>query len=373
MIWHSTGAEEVLRELDVDSKKGLPNGVAEMRLEEYGKNVISNPDKPTYLDRFWGQLKGKTVIFLIITALLSFIVSLMYREVNSYSSLLIIAIVLINAAVSAYHLHSCDEALDRMKSISNPSVRVLRDGVVKSVNSSLLVPGDIILLEEGDYVPADARIIDSNEFRCNESSLTGDDIPVEKDADLLLDDITEAENRSNMVFSGTSVAHGSAKAVVVATGLNTENGRTSTILRQSGEKKLPLENELDGIGKIINIAVLVVCLFVFFIGMMQNFNTGNFASTTLKMIVNAIALGVAAIPEGLPAIATVVIAIGVQRIVEDKITVKDSSALELLGKTDVICSDKTGVLTRNKMQLGKIFDGDKITVSRIQFNVRKRY
>ena len=361
MIWHSTGAEEVLRELDVDSKKGLPNGVAEMRLEEYGKNVISNPDKPTYLDRFWGQLKGKTVIFLIITALLSFIVSLMYREVNSYSSLLIIAIVLINAAVSAYHLHSCDEALDRMKSISNPSVRVLRDGVVKSVNSSLLVPGDIILLEEGDYVPADARIIDSNEFRCNESSLTGDDIPVEKDADLLLDDITEAENRSNMVFSGTSVAHGSAKAVVVATGLNTENGRTSTILRQSGEKKLPLENELDGIGKIINIAVLVVCLFVFFIGMMQNFNTGNFASTTLKMIVNAIALGVAAIPEGLPAIATVVIAIGVQRIVEDKITVKDSSALELLGKTDVICSDKTGVLTRNKMQLGKIFDGDKIT------------
>ena len=162
MIWHSTGAAEVLRELDVDDKKGLANGVADMRLEEYGKNVISSLKKSTYAKRFFGQLKSRIVIFLIVTALLSFVVSLMYKEVNSYSPLLIIGIVLINAAVSAYHLYTCDNALDRMKSITNPSVTALREGIIKNIDASLLVPGDIILIETGDYISADARIIESN-------------------------------------------------------------------------------------------------------------------------------------------------------------------------------------------------------------------
>lgn len=361
MIWHSTACEEILRELEVDDKKGLPNGVADMRLEHYGRNVIASVEEPTYFKRFLAQLKSKTVISLIVIALLSFAVSFMYNEEGFFAPLLIIAIVFINAAVSAYHLHNCDNALDSMKSITNPSVTVLRDGIVRTVDSSLLVPGDIILLETGDFISADARIIESNEFRCNESMLTGDEIPVEKSGDEIYEDITPLENRSNMVFSGTSVVHGNAKAVVVATGLNTEIGRTSAILQQTGEKSLPLEGELDGIGKIVNIIILIICLIVFIIGMVLNFNNGNFASTTLKMLMNAVALAVAAIPEGLPAIATIVIAIGIRRIVEDKIIIKDSDALEWLGKTNVICVDKTGVLTRNKMQLSKIFDGDKLT------------
>ena len=361
MIWHSTACNEILRELDVDDKKGLPNGVAEMRLEQNGRNIIASVDKPTYLNRFFSQLKSKTVIALIVIALLSFSVSLMYKEADFFAPLLIVAIVLINAAISAYHLHNCDNALDSMKSITNPSVKVLREGIVRTVDSSLLVPGDIILLETGDFISADARIIESNELRCNESMLTGDEIPVEKSGDEVFEDITAAQNRSNMVFSGTSVVHGNAKAVVVATGLNTEIGRTSAILQQTGEKSLPLEGELDSIGNIVNIIILSICLIVFIIGMVLNFNSGNFASTTLKMLMNAVALAVAAIPEGLPAIATIVIAIGIKRIVEDKIIIKDSDALELLGKTNVICSDKTGVLTRNKMQLCKIFDGDKLT------------
>ena len=361
MIWHSTACNEILRELEVDDKKGLPNGVADMRLEHYGINVIASVEEPTYFKRFLAQLKSKTVISLIVIALLSFAVSFMYNEEGFFAPLLIIAIVFVNAAVSAYHLHNCDNALDSMKSITNPSVTVLRDGIVRTVDSSLLVPGDIILLETGDFISADARIIESNEFRCNESMLTGDEIPVEKSGDEIYEDITPLENRSNMVFSGTSVVHGNAKAVVVATGLNTEIGRTSAILQQTGEKSLPLEGELDGIGKIVNIIILIICLIVFIIGMVMNFNNGNFASTTLKMLMNAVALAVAAIPEGLPAIATIVIAIGIKRIVEDKIIIKDSDALELLGKTNVICVDKTGVLTRNKMQLSKIFDGDKLT------------
>lgn len=361
MIWHSTDRAAVLKELGVDDKKGLPNGVADMRLEKYGKNIISDSGKPTYLKRFLSQLNSKLVLVLIITALLSFIVSLMYNEVNSFSPLLIIGIVIINAAVSAYHLHTCDNALDSMKSATNPTAAVLRDGIVKNINSALLVPGDIILLEEGDYISADARIIESNEFRCNEVSLTGSEIPVEKSGEEIFEEITAACDRSNMVFSGTSVAHGNAKAVVVATGLNTETGHTTAILQQTGEKKLPLEKELDGIGKIVNIAVLIVCVIAFIIGLIQNFSSGNFAAMTLRVLVNSVALAVAAIPEGLPAVATVVVAVGIQRIVQDKIIIKDSDALETLGKTNVICADKTGILTRNKMQLSRIYDGDKMT------------
>lgn len=360
MIWHSATPGEVLHELVVDDKKGLSNGEADLRLEAYGQNVISKIERPTFLQRFFAQFKNKTVIALIITSLVSFAVSLVYDEVNSYSSLLIIAIVAINALISAYHIHSCDNTLDSIKQLTNPSVNVLRDGIVKSLNAALLVPGDIIILDEGDYIPADARIIECNEFRCNESVLNGAEVPIEKNSDMTFEDITTAERRANMVFSGTSVVHGTAKAVVVATGLGTEIGKSETILQQTGEDKLPLQSQLDSIGKIVNTVILIICAIVFFIGIIQNFAAENFAAMTMRMLVNAVALAVAAIPEGLPAITTIVIAIGIHRILQDKITVKDAKAAELLGKSDVICCDKTGVFTRNKMELCRIFDGKKL-------------
>lgn len=361
MIWHSTNAEDVLKELSVDDKKGLANSEAEMRLESYGGNIITKIEKPSYFKRFLLQLSNKLVIVLIVVALISFAVSLMYKEVNSFSPLLIIGIVFINAAVSAYHIHNCDNAIENMKNAANSSVTVLRDGVLRSINSASLVPGDIIMLEEGDYISADARILESNEFRCNEAQITGDEIPVEKNSAAVAEDIAAIEERSNMVFSGSSVVHGSAKAVVVATGLNTELGHTEAIMQQTGEETLPFENELDIVGKFVNAVILIICLIVFIIGMIQNFSSGNFASMTLKVLVNSVALAVAAIPEGLPAIATIVIATGIQRIIADNIKIKDSKALEFIGKTDIICSDKTGILTRNKMVLAKIYDGDKLT------------
>lgn len=361
MIWHSASAQEVLKELDVNYQEGLANGVVDNRLEHYGQNVISNIKKPKFINRFLDQLKSKIIIALIVISLISFVISLVYDSVNAYSSLLIIAIVIINALISAYHIFACDNTLDNIKQITNPTVSVLREGVVKSINAALLVPGDIIVLEEGDYIPADARLIDCNEFRCNESMLTGVEVPVEKQADEVFEDITSIERRSNMVFSGCNVVHGNAKAIVVATGLNTEMGRSSALLQQSGEDKLPLEHQLDVIGKMVNLAILIICLIVFVIGMIQNFSSGNFASMTVSMLMNAVALAVAAIPEGLPAISTIVIAIGIHRILQDKIIVKDASAAELLGKTDVILCDKTGVLTRNKMVLKRIFDGKKMT------------
>ncbi|MEE1055025.1 MAG: cation-translocating P-type ATPase [Acutalibacteraceae bacterium] len=360
MIWHSTTPDEVLAELGVDHKTGLANGVADERLKDYGKNVVTQTERPTFIQRFFSQLKSKVVIILIITALVSFVVSLMYDEVNSYSPLLIIAIVIINALISAYNIYRCDNTLDSIKQYTNPSATVLREGILKSVNAAELVPGDIIILETGDYVPADARIIESNEFRCNEAILTGAEIPVEKEADVVFEDITAITERSNMIFSGCSVVHGTAKAVVVSTGMNTEIGKTSVMLHETGEDKLPLQSQLDNLGRFVNILIFAVCVIVFIIGMIQNFSSGNFAGMTVQMLLNAVALAVAAIPEGLPAITTIVIAIGVHRILQDKIVVKDVSAAELLGKTDVICCDKTGVFTRNKMVLSKIFDGKKL-------------
>ena len=357
MIWHSSDVNSVLNELQVDDKTGLANGIADMRLEKSGENIVSKVEKPSFLFRFLEQLNNTTVIALIIISIASFVISLVYDEVNSYSPLLIIAIVLINALISAYNIFTCDNTLENIKKITNPSVKVMRDGIIKNIPSANLVPGDIILLSEGDYISADARIIEANELRCNEAVLTGVEVPVEKNPDALLEDIDVLEKRTTMVYSGTNVVHGNAKAVVVATGLNTEIGRTSAILQQTSEDKLPLEDNLKSLGKLANTFVLIICVAVFIISMIQNFTSGNFASMTIRTLMNAVALAVAAIPEGLPAITTIVIAIGMHRILKDKIIVKDASAAELLGKTDIICCDKTGVFTRNKMVLSKIYDG----------------
>ena len=360
MIWHGVSATEVLKHYHVDDKKGLSNGESDTKLEEYGLNIISKIEKPSFLSRFFMQLNNRMVIFLIIVAIISFIVSLAYDQSNSYAALLIIAIVIFNALISAYHIHVCCDALDNIKQMNNPSVTVLRDGLLKSVNSALIVPGDIIILQEGDFIPADARIIESNEFRCNEANLTGVEIPVEKNGDLVLDDITVVENRSNMVFNGCSVVHGNAKAIVTATGLYTEIGKTSAIMQQSGGDKLPLQEQLDSIGRITNAVIITICVLVFVIALIQNFSAGNFANMTMKVLLDAVALAVAAIPEGLPTIATVVIALGIHRFIADNVTVKNVSALELLGKTEILCCDKTGILTRNRMTLSKIFDGEKV-------------
>lgn len=360
MIWHSSTANDVLAHFGVNDNNGLTNSESEDRLEIYGQNIISKLEKPSFISRFFSQLNNKMLIALIVIAIISFIVSMVYNLVNGAMPLLIIAIVIINALISAYHMQNCDNAMDKIRSFTNPSVTVLRDGMTKVINAANLVTGDIIILEEGDYIPADARIIDCNEFRCNEANLTGVEIPVDKNGESILEDITLVENRCNMVFCGCSVVHGCAKAIVTATGLNTEIGKSSAILQQIGDEKLPLQNELDVIGKFTNGAIIAICTVIFLISVIQNFNTDKFAAMTIQMLVNAVALAVAAIPEGLPTIATNVIALGIKRILNDGIIVKDISAVEILGKTDVLCCDKTGVLTRNKMVVTKIFDGDKI-------------
>ncbi len=359
MIWHSSEVESVLKQLNVDSNTGLSNGVADERLKIYGRNTTVFNEKDGILKRFLSQLNNKIVYILVVVAIISFIINIIYKQVDFYSPLLIIAIVVANAFISAFHLYKSDQALDSIKSISLPKTTVIRDGIEKQIFSDEVVPGDIIILREGDYITADARIIEDDNFRCNEAYISGETIPVEKRANVTVEDITPITGRINMVFTGCSVAHGYAKAVVTETGIDSEYGKAVTIDEQMGSDTLPIASKLDSTAKIVNIAILIICIITFIIGMVQNFSSEQpFASTTVNMIMNAVALGISAMPESLPAISTIVVALGIQRIISDNIIIKKTKALEVIGKTGVICADKTGILTKNNMALSRIYDGE---------------
>lgn len=357
MIWHNATAEEVLKELSVDHYRGLANGVAEERLAIYGENTVNIIEQKPLWKRFLLQLNNTLTISLIAVSILSYILCLVKNVENAYFALLIIAILLLNAFVSAYVSMKSDKNLSDIQNMTNPTVTVLREGILKTLNAALLVPGDIILLEAGDYIPADARIIECNELRVNEYNLTAIDVPCEKSANVLFDDITPIINRSNMLWAGTSVVHGDAKAVVTETNFDTELGRSNLISLQSCDARLPFQNQLDNMGKIINYVILSVCALIFIISFISNFDTENFANMTVQMLLNSIALAVTAIPEALSAIATIVISTGFARLLKSKIIIKEAAAAEKLGKTDVLCCDKTGVFTHNKMSLSKIYCG----------------
>lgn len=360
MIWHSSTVEEVLKQLKVNADSGLSNGIADERLTIYGKNTTSTNENLSLYKRMLKQLNNKTVFFLVIIAIVSFVLNLIYDNSNFYFPLLMIAIVVINAFISAYHLYKSDLALNSIKIATNPKATVIRDGIEIQVPSDELVPGDIVILRSGDYITADARIISSEGFRCNEATFTAENIPVEKLADITVEDITPVNERKNMVFAGCSVVHGFAKAVVVETGLNSEYGKNIVIEHQTNSEELPISKNLYYSGKIINVVILVLCILVFLISIIQNFHSDSpFASTTVNAITNAVALGVSAMPESLPAICIIVVALGIQRIIGDNIVIKRIKALELIGKTNVICADKTGILTKNNMVLSCIFDGER--------------
>lgn len=360
MIWHSSSKEEVLNHYNVDQAFGLSNGVAEEKQEIYGKNMISGGEKPSIVKRFFGEFT-KTSIVLVILSLVYFFIAKSYGNDTAYFGFLVIALVIANALVSAFHLFDCENTLADIRNTTIPSVKVLRDGIVKTINSIDLVPGDIMLLQEGDYISADARLIETTEFRCNEVILSGEEVPVEKNADGIFEDITPIEQRANMVFSSTTVIHGSAKAVVVATGLNTETGKSVAINQQIGGTAMPMQGELSVISRLFNIIILIISVLVFVFTMVHNFKSPEpFAAITVTAVLNAAALAFAAMPEGLNAISTIVIATGTKRILSDKIIFKDSKALENIGKTNVICADKTGIFTRDKMILEAVYDGHKV-------------
>ncbi len=357
MIWHSSELNEIQKEFNVSFENGYTNGSAYEKLQSIGKNSITNLKKPSFFRHFIYQLKSKSAYILSIIAVITLIFNIIYNKSDIFSPILIIGIIILNSLISAFQLYRSEIALDNLKSITNPNATVIRDGVEKTINSEELVTGDIIKIKSGDIVPADVRLIDTLNFSCNEFILTGEDIPVNKHSDILVEDIAPINQRINMAYSGCVALTGTAKGVVVETGLNTEIGRNSAINQQAGEDILPIQKRLEGTEKILNISIFAICFVIFIISLIINFKNIGFASTTATSLLNAMALAVAAIPEGLPAISTIAIALGIERIIRDDIIIKKVKALEVIGKTSVICSDKTGIITTNSMFVKKLFDG----------------
>lgn len=343
----------VLQELDTDSQKGLSQNEALARIEKYGENKLKEKKKKSMLARFFEQFKDVMIIILIIAAVISFVIACVEKDpMEFFEPGLILLIVVLNAMMGVVQESKAEKALDALKNMSAPHARVLRDGEEKIINASELVPGDIILLEAGDFVPADARLLKSVSLKSEESALTGESVPAEKNADADVKDGAPLGDRANMVFSGCSITYGTAIAVVTATGMDTEMGKIANLLSGEGDSQTPLQKKLSTLGKYLGFVALAACAVIFVVGLVSKMKV-------LDIFMTSVSLAVSAIPEGLPAIVTIVLSIGVQRMVKKNAIIRRLPAVETLGSASIICSDKTGTLTMNRMTLVKAYvDGN---------------
>ncbi|PNS37511.1 calcium-translocating P-type ATPase, PMCA-type [Mesotoga sp. B105.6.4] len=347
MTWHFIEIKAVTEQLEVDPEVGLSFFEAEERLGKYGENILREEKKKTNLERFVKQFKDVMIIILIAAAAISFLVSIFEKE-GFFEPVLIMLIVILNAVIGVIQESKAEKALDALKKLSSPNARVIRDGEQKLIQASKLVPGDIILIEAGDFVPADARIIESASLKVDESALTGESVPSEKSADAIVKEEASIGDRHNMVFSGCGVSYGRGKGIVVETGMKTEMGKIAGLLSGEEDTQTPLQHRLAALGKYLGIAALIACGVIFLVGLIEGI-------PIMEIFMISVSLAVSAIPEGLPAIVTVVLAIGVQRMVKRNAIIRKLPAVETLGSATVICSDKTGTLTQNKMTLVKAF------------------
>lgn len=347
---------DVLNKLGTDSKTGLSQTKAEELLQKHGANKLQEKKKKTNLQRFADQFKDVMIIILIAAAIVSFVIACIEKDPGEFfEPVLILLIVILNAIMGVVQESKAEKALDALKNMSAPHARVIRDGKEAVIDASLLVPGDIIKLEAGDFIPADARLIESVSLKSEESALTGESVPSEKDADAIIDANAPLGDRANMVFSGCSITYGTALAVVVATGMDTQMGKIANLLDGEAETQTPLQQKLSQLGKYLGIIALIACAIIFVVGLLNDINP-------LEIFMTAVSLAVSAIPEGLPAIVTIVLSIGVQRMVKKNALIRRLPAVETLGSASIICSDKTGTLTQNRMTLTKAYcDGGEIT------------
>ncbi len=349
MTPHNTPQEDLLKELRTSLEAGLSSQEAQQRLGQYGENKLAEKKKKTNLQRFLEQFKDAMIIILLLAAAVSFVVACFGHDpMEFFEPLLILLIVVLNAVLGMVQEAKAEKALDALKSMSAPHARVLRDGKEQVIDAAQLVPGDVIRLEAGDFIPADARLLKSVSLKSEESALTGESVPSEKDAAALVEEKAPLGDRSNMVFSGCSVTYGTATAVVTGTGMNTEMGKIAGLLEGEEEGQTPLQQKLAQLGKYLGFVALAACAVIFVVGLVNGINV-------LEIFMTAVSLAVSAIPEGLPAIVTIVLAIGVQRMVKKNALIRRLPAVETLGSASVICSDKTGTLTQNRMTPVKLW------------------
>ena len=355
MKFYSAPLSEVLTKTATDPKLGLSQNEVTERLQKYGENRLREKKKQSNLSRFIGQFKDVMIIILLIAAAVSFGVVVFEKNWGElFEPILILVIVVLNAVMGVYQEGKAEKALDALKNMSAPHARVIRDDKESIVDASNLVVGDIIRLEAGDFVPADARLIYSVGLKSEESALTGESVPTDKDYSAEVGADAPLGDRSNMVFSGCSITYGTATAVVVATGMDTEMGKIAGLLEGEKDTQTPLQKKLAVLGKYLGFVALGACAVIFVVGLLNDINP-------LEIFMTSVSLAVSAIPEGLPAIVTIVLSIGVQRMASKNALIRRLPAVETLGSASVICSDKTGTLTQNRMTLTKAYvDGGSI-------------
>lgn len=345
--WYKKDKDESLSSLDVDFEKGLSDEDARKNLEEYGPNELKEEKQKSFFKKLLEQFTDFLVLILIVAA----IVSAAVGEVKD--AIVIIAIVIVNAFLGLYQEGKAEKALEALKKMSSPNAKVRRDGNVIEIPSAELVPGDIVLLDAGDIIPADLRLIESSNLKVEEASLTGESVPVDKDSNASFDQDAPIGDRVNMAYMSTAVTYGRGEGLVVGTGHSTEIGKIATMIQTYEDELTPLQKQLNQLGKVLGTATIFICIAVFGVGLLQG-------REVLEMFMVAISLAVAAIPEGLPAIVTIVLALGMNKMVKRHAIVKKLLAVETLGSTTVICSDKTGTLTQNEMTVTKAFVDNKI-------------
>ena len=343
--------EEVLSSLKTDARTGLSSDETRKRLEEYGPNKLESKKKKSFLRIFVEQFKSFMIIILLVAAVISGVVGVMEGE-GLFDTFIILGILILNAFIGAFQEKKAESSLEALISLAAPETKALRDGKVESIPTDDLVPGDIVILETGAVVPADLRLIEAINLKVQESSLTGESVPVDKHTEALKGEDIPLGDRTNMAFSSGMVTYGRGKGVVVKTGMKTEVGKIAGMLSETVDTGTPMSHRLEQLGKILGIAALVICAVIFVVGIAYN-------NSVLDMFMTAVSLAVAAIPEGLPAVSTVVLAIGVQRMVKKNAIIRTLPSVETLGSATVICSDKTGTLTQNKMTVVEMYANHK--------------
>lgn len=349
MNFYQQSIEELIDKLQSNKTNGLSLEETQQRKQKYGENKLKEEKKKTSLQKFIDQFKDAMIIILLIAAAISFGLAFQEKNISAFfEPLLILLIVILNAIMGVIQENKAEKSLEALMSLSSPHARVIRDGLEQVIDAKDLVIGDIIKLEAGDFVPADARLISSSSLKSEESALTGESVPVEKDFKVIVNEDAPIGDRLNMVYSGCSITYGTAIAIVCATGMNTEMGKIAGLLNNEEDNKTPLQEKLAELGQKLGILAIGVCILIFIIGMIDGI-------PLIEIFMTSVSLAVSAIPEGLPVIVTIVLSIGVGKMAKRNAIVKKLPAVETLGSTSVICSDKTGTLTQNKMTLVKIF------------------
>ena len=349
--WHSLDVEETLRRLDVDPEKGLTPSEADDRLQKYGANQLKEAPPTTIWQMLWEQFRDFVVMLLIVAAVISALLG------DWVEAAAIMAIVVLNAALGVFQNRRAEQELAALRQLAAPEADVLRDGHRVSVPGRELVPGDIVFLEAGNYIPADVRLIETANLRVDEAPLTGESVPVKKDSRLVFPANIPTADRENTAFMGTVVTYGRGQGVVAGTGMTTQIGRIAEMLQSVEQEQTPLQKRLDQLGRTLGWAALAVCGLVFLLGWLRG-------THPLEMFIIAVSLAIAAVPEGLPAVVTISLALGMREMIKRNALIRRLSSVETLGSATVICSDKTGTLTQNEMTVTRVAaDGEFIDVT----------